>query len=112
VIIGSWAATPSPGAEQRGRWGSSSASVEGAYNLAGVRSSAIDATIDALLAARSYPGFVAAARALDRLLISGDYVVPLFYAPQQWVAYSTKLGRPDHIPLFGVDLDAWWRREP
>ena len=57
MIIGSWIATPSPGAEQRGRWGSSSADVEGAYNLAGVRSSAIDAVIDALLAARSARGF-------------------------------------------------------
>ena len=111
MIIGSWVATPSPGAEQRGRWGSSSADVEGAYNLAGVRSSAIDAVIDALLAARSEEDFVAAARALDRLLISGFYIVPLFYAPQQWIAYSAKLGRPQRTPLFGVDLSTWWRRE-
>ena len=62
----------------------------GAYNLAGVRSSATDAVIDALLAARSQEDFVAAARALDRLLISGFYIVPLFYAPQQWIAYSAK----------------------
>jgi len=75
-----------------------------------VRSEAIDAVIDALLAARSQEDFVAAARALDRLLISGSYIVPLFYAPQQWIAYSRKLGRPERTPLFGVDLSAWWRR--
>ena len=37
--------------------------------------------IEALLAARSEEDFVAAARALDRLLISGFYIVPLFDAP-------------------------------
>jgi peptide/nickel transport system substrate-binding protein len=53
-----------------------------------------------------------AVRALDRLLISGFYIVPLYYAPEQWIAYSSKLGRPEETPLFGVDLAAWWRREP
>ena len=42
--------------------------------------------------------FVAAARALDRILISGFYIVPLFYAPEQWIAYSSKLGRPGGHP--------------
>ena len=112
MMMGAWIASPSPGAEQRGRWGSSSAAVEGAYNLSGVHSPAIDAVIDALLAARSKEDFVAAARALDRLIISGFYIVPLFYAPEQWIAYSAKLGAPQRTPLFGVHLDAWWFRGP
>ncbi len=112
VMVGSWIATPSPGAEQRGRWGSSSASVEGAYNLAGAASPAIDAMIDALLAAREEDDFVAATRALDRVLLSGFYIVPLFYAPDQWIAFSSGLGHPERTPLFGVNTDAWWRRAP
>ena len=112
VIPGTWTASPSPGNEQRGRWGSVSANAEGAYNIAGVASPAIDAMIAAMLAARSNDDFVAAVRALDRILISGFYIVPLYYAPEQWIAYSSKLGRPDVTPLFGVDLAAWWRREP
>ena len=112
VIPGTWTASPSPGNEQRGRWGSASANAEGAYNIAGVASPAIDAMIAAMLAARSNDDFVAAVRALDRVLISGFYIVPLYYAPEQWIAYSSKLGRPDVTPLFGVDLAAWWRREP
>jgi peptide/nickel transport system substrate-binding protein len=111
MMPGTWAASPSPGNEQRGRWGSSSADAEGAYNLAGVASPAVDAMIAAILAARSSEDFVAAARALDRVLISGFYIVPFYYAPEEWIAYSSKLGRPDVIPLFGVDLAAWWRRE-
>ena len=112
VMIGTWTASPSPGNEQRGRWSSAAANAQGAYNISGVASPAIDAMIAAILAAQSNEDFVAAVRALDRLLISGFYIAPLYYAPEQWIAYSAKLGRPEKTPLFGVELSAWWRREP
>jgi peptide/nickel transport system substrate-binding protein len=111
MMIGSWVASPSPGNEQRGRWSSAAADAQGAYNISGVRSPAVDAMIAAILAAKSDEDFTAAVRALDRLLISGFYIVPLYYAPEQWIAYSSKLGRPEQTPLFGVELSAWWRRE-
>ena len=47
---------------------------------------------------------------IDRLLISGFYIVPFYYAPEQWIAYSARLGRPGKTPLFGVATEAWWRR--
>jgi peptide/nickel transport system substrate-binding protein len=112
MMIGSWIASPSPGNEQRGRWSSAAADAQGAYNISGVRSPAVDAMIAGILAAKTSEDFVAAVRALDRLLISGFYIVPLYYAPEQWIAYSAKLGRPEMTPLFGVELPAWWRREP
>ena len=111
VMIGTWVASPSPGNEQRGRWSSAAANAEGAYNICGVASPAIDAMIAAILAAESSEDFVAAVRALDRLLISGFYIALLYYAPEQWIAYSAKLGRPEKTPLFGVELSTWWRRE-
>jgi peptide/nickel transport system substrate-binding protein len=110
MMIGSWIATPSPGAEQRTRWGSVSANMPGAYNICGVASPAVDAMIAAMLAAESREDFVAAVRALDRVLLSGFYIVPLFYAPDQWIAYSAKLGRPEKTPLFGVALDSLWSK--
>ncbi len=112
MMPGTWTASPSPGNEQRGRWSSAAAKADGAYNIAGAASPAIDAMIAAILSADSKEDFVAAVRALDRLLISGVYIVPLYYAPDVWIAYSAKLGRPETTPLFGVDLAAWWRREP
>jgi peptide/nickel transport system substrate-binding protein len=112
MIPGTWTASPSPGNEQRGRWGSTAANAEGAYNIAGVASPAVDVMIAAMLAAETSEDFVAAVRALDRVLISGFYIVPLYYAPETWIAYSSKLGRPAVTPLFGVDLATWWRREP
>src|SRR5271155_4915898 len=110
MTVGSWPASPSPGAEQRNRWGSASADPHGSYNLTGATSPAIDAMISAMLVARELDDFVAAVRALDRILLSGFYIVPLYYAPDQWIAYSSRLGRPERMPLFGANFDAWWSR--
>ncbi len=112
MTIGSWIASPSPGNEQRNRWSSAAATMEGSYNICGAASPAIDAMIAAVVAARDRDDFVAAVRALDRLLLSGFYIVPLFYAPDQWVAYSSALGHPDKTPLFGVATETWWRAKP
>jgi peptide/nickel transport system substrate-binding protein len=108
MIPAGFPASASPGAEQRGRWGSAAANQEGAFNVAGVRSPAVDAMISALLAATSEEDFVAAVRALDRVLLSGYYMVPFYHAKSQWIAYSARLGHPARTPLYGVDLDAWW----
>lgn len=105
-----WPGTPSPGNEQRNRWGSAAAARSGSHNHAGVASAAIDRLIDALLEARSREDFVSAVRALDRALLSGFYVVPLFYLNDQWLAHSNDLKRPDRTPLMGVNVDTWWRQ--
>jgi peptide/nickel transport system substrate-binding protein len=109
MMPGSWLASPSPGNEQRSRWGSMSANQEGSFNLAGVANPAVDAMIAALLAARSHEDFVAAVRAYDRVLLSGFYIVPLFYAPDQWIAHKAELRHPERLPLFGAALDTWWQ---
>jgi peptide/nickel transport system substrate-binding protein len=100
----------SPGIEQLGRWGSEAARVEGSFNLAGVSDPAVDAAIDAMLRARSKEDYVAAVRVLDRLLISGHYMVPTQYNAQQWLAHWNYLDHPDKTPLFGYQLPTWWRK--
>jgi peptide/nickel transport system substrate-binding protein len=64
--------------------------------------------IQALLAAQTYEDLTSAVRALDRVLLSGDYVIPLFHVPRQWAAYWSHLRMPERTPLFGVDFDTWW----
>ncbi len=56
-------------------------------------------------------------RAYDRVLLSGFYIVPLFHAPDQWVAASTKLARPRTLPRHGsptggATLETWWKTQP
>ena len=103
-----WPVSLSPGNEQSFRWGSNAAETEGTLNYPGVRSAGVDAMIEALLKAKDRRDFVAAVRALDRLLLSGDYVIPLFHLPRQWVAHWKDLRRPETTPLYGYQIDTWW----
>lgn len=100
----------SPGIEQIGRWGSSSAKVEGSFNLAGVADPAIDAAIEAMLNARAKDDYVAAVRVLDRLLISGNYMVPMQHNTEQWIAYWNTLQHPKKTSLSGYQLPTWWKK--
>ena len=108
MIQNYWGVSLSPGNEQSFRWGSQAAVTEGSFNYPGVKSEAVDAMIAALLRAEDRTSFVSAVRALDRVLLSGDYVVPLFYLPRQWVAHWRTLKRPAKTPLYGYRLDTWW----
>ena len=103
-----WPVSLSPGNEQSFRFGSEAAKTEGSFNYPGVKSAGIDAMIEALLKAKDRKGFVAAARALDRLLLSGDYVIPLFHLPRDWVAHWSDMKRPETTPLYGYQIDSWW----
>lgn len=117
MMIGTWAASASPGNEQRNRWTSASADQESSFNLTGARSPALDALIDDLLSAKTHDDFVTAVRAYDRVLLSGFYVVPLYHAQDQWSAHWTRIARPSKLPhyaapLFNVTLDTWWKKDP
>jgi peptide/nickel transport system substrate-binding protein len=117
MMIGIWAASASPGNEQRNRWSSASADQESSFNLAGAKSPAIDALIQAMLGAKTHEDFVTAVRAYDRVLLSGFYIVPLYHAQKQWSAHWTRIARPSNIPhyaspLFGLTLDTWWKKDP
>ena len=108
MIENRWEQSLSPGNEQSVYWGSAAAGEDGSRNYMGVRSPAIDAMIAAMLRARERADFVAAVRALDRLLISGCYVVPLFYLPEQWVARWAFIAHPAHTSLYGYLPETWW----
>jgi peptide/nickel transport system substrate-binding protein len=112
VIQNVWSASLSPGNEQNYRWSTTAAESEGSFNYPGVKSQAADAMIAAMLAAQTREDFVSAVRALDRVLISGSYVVPLFRLPQQWVAHWQHLVPPKRSTLSGFRIDTWWIKDP
>ncbi|MBI1384118.1 MAG: ABC transporter substrate-binding protein [Rhizobiales bacterium] len=110
MIQNAWGASLSPGNEQLYRWSSESAASEATFNFAGVKSPAVDAMIAQLLAAHDREAFVSAARALDRALISGNYVLPLFHLQEQWVAHAARLEAPRTTSLWGYQIDTWWQK--
>jgi len=109
MIQNRWDQSLSPGNEQAFYWGAAAADQPGTRNYMGVKSPAVDAMIAALLKAQDRGDFVAAVRALDRVLISGFYVIPLFYLPAQWVARWTTVARPATTSLYGYLPETWWR---
>lgn len=109
MVAGSLSASLSPGAEQTWRWGTVSVEPEGTFNYAGANDPAIDAMIDALVNARGREDFAAAVRALDRILISGHYAIPLYHLREKWVAHWSHVKFPDGgTPLYGYQLPVWW----
>ncbi|RXF75090.1 ABC transporter substrate-binding protein [Hansschlegelia zhihuaiae] len=109
MIIYNWVSSLSPGTEQKKYWSVAAADTPGERNYMGAKQKAVDAMIAALLAARERPDFVSAVRALDRVLLSGFYVVPLFHVKEQWIARWRSVERPAVTPLYGPALETWWR---
>jgi peptide/nickel transport system substrate-binding protein len=110
MIPNRWDQSLSPGNEQLFYWSSAAADQDGTRNYMGVKSPAIDAMIAAMLRARAREDFVAAVRALDRVLMSGFYVVPLFHLPVQWVARWAAIQHPQRSSLSGYLPETWWRK--
>lgn len=112
MIENRWDESLSPGNEQAFYWGSAAAAEPGSRNYMGIRSRAADAMIAALLSAHERGEFVAAVRALDRVLMSGIYVIPLYHLPAQWVARWTTIRHPDATSLSGYLPETWWQAQP
>ncbi|MGL5117225.1 MAG: extracellular solute-binding protein [Beijerinckiaceae bacterium] len=108
-LIWSYGVSASPGTEQPNRFSSLSAAREGSLNYAGVRSPSVDAALEALRAATGREDYIDAVRALDRALLSGFYVLPLYFAPERWLARKAELRRPERLPRFDINFESWWR---
>ncbi|WP_146591990.1 extracellular solute-binding protein [Puniceibacterium confluentis] len=102
----------SPGNEQKLYWGSAGVSEPGSRNLMGMNSPAAEAMIDVLLNAADQEDFVAAAKALDRVLTTGRYVIPIYQWNVSRIAHAKELKFPEKLPIYGDwsgwHPDVWW----
>ncbi|MBO22327.1 MAG: hypothetical protein CMM26_08165 [Rhodospirillaceae bacterium] len=110
LVFGFWGVTLSPGNEQQNYWSSETAEQPGGRNWAGVSDPAVDAMITALGEARNRTELVAAASALDRILMWNHYVLPLYHNAGQRIAYWSRIGRPETVPIYGLRLETLWDR--
>ncbi len=105
----------SPGNEQMLYWGAAGVTEPGTRNWMGMNSPAAEAMIKALLTATDPQEFTAATRALDRVLTSGRYVVPIWYSEVSRIAHARQLQYPDRLPIYGDWLgfqpDVWWYQD-
>lgn len=101
-----------PGPELREAYGSRAAAIPGSNNLAGIENPVIDALLDKIAGAESRASLTTACRALDRVLRSGRYWIPMWYSPEYRLAVWDMFGRPAKLPTYGLGVPGlWWYDE-
>lgn len=110
MIIAYWGQSLSPGNEQRDFWGSESAKRDGSRNYAGIADPAVDALIEKVIYASDREELVAAAHALDRVLLWNDFVIPAWTLNFTRTARWDRFAHPPQLPRysFGFPTIWWW----
>jgi microcin C transport system substrate-binding protein len=106
----------SPGNEMFDMFGSKAADIKGSDNAWGLKDPVVDKLVEALVAATSRKQLVAAARALDRVLLHKYIVVTHWYSSTHRVAYRNRFGIPAKAPLYyqadPYVISSWWEQKP
>ncbi len=112
MMFNVWSMSLSPGNEQTLYWGSDGVTQEGTRNYMGMNSAAADAMIRQILSSESQDDFIAATQALDRVLTTGRFVIPVWYNNVSRLAHRSELKFPDTLPVYGDWLgflpEVWW----
>jgi microcin C transport system substrate-binding protein len=107
---------PNPGQEFAEYFGSKAADIPDSSNLSGVKSPAVDALVRAMVSAETQPSYLAACRALDRVISHSHYLLPQWYSGVTRMAYNAwRLDKPVVTPPYIIrgDLwavDTWWAK--
>ncbi len=92
-------------------FGSETADVS-AFNLAGLKSPAVDRLIGVVLAAQDKEALTAATKALDRVLRAERFWIPQWNKNTYTVAYYDMFGRPATPAPYALgEMDFWWYDE-
>jgi microcin C transport system substrate-binding protein len=110
IVVSSWGQSLSPGNEQREYWGSQAADMAGSRNIIGIKNPAVDKLIERVIFTKDREDLVAATRALDRVLLWNNYVVPQWNYPKVRTARWDRFGRPSELPKYGLSgfPQLWW----
>jgi microcin C transport system substrate-binding protein len=111
MILYNWQNTLSPGTEQSVYWGCASASQKGRFNYAKICHPAIENLVAQIPDSTTPEDMQTRVRALDRVLISEKYTIPLFYMGRDFVASWTRVSRPATSSLYGNIMETWWFSE-
>ncbi len=111
MIKNTWRVSLSPGNEQQFYWGSEVGKNEGSKNYAGVNSPVVDFLIEKLIGAKTRDELTTTIHALDRVLLWGHYVIPLYHSGIDRIAYWDFLEYPKNIPLYGIVIESWWANQ-
>jgi microcin C transport system substrate-binding protein len=109
IAIDRFSFSATPGDSLRSFFSSQAAALKGSNNLAGIANPAVDALIDAIIAADTRAALTTACRALDRVIRAGRYWIPQWYKASHWIAYWDVFGHPPAQPRYFRGIpDTWW----
>jgi microcin C transport system substrate-binding protein len=110
IITFAWGQSVLPGNEQRGYWGSAAADQAGSNNVMGIKNPAVDEMIEKIIYAKTRDDLVAAAKALDRILLWNNYVVPQWSYAKLRTARWDRFSHPETMPKYGMSAfpAVWW----
>lgn len=113
LVYTGWGQSNSPGNEQLDYWGSEAADVDSSRNYAGIKDPAVDALIQRIIFAKDRDELVAATKALDRVMMAQQYVIPSYTILADRIAYWDRFGHPDPYPRFSIGFPTvwWWDAE-
>lgn len=111
MAIISYPVSQLPGNEQREYWGSESADIKGSNNIIGIKNPVVDDLIKGLVAVQKKEDYVAYVKALDRVLLSENYMIFQWYSPYSRIAYRNKFGKPAAKYKIGFQPYLWWVKE-
>ena len=105
-----WRETQMPGGELHDYYGSQAADQSGSDNVIGIKNPAVDAMIEHVVLAKNYDDLAAAAKALDRILLWNNYLVPQWSYSKLRTARWDRFGHPDPLPRYGISAfpTLWW----
>ena len=115
LMVASYPQSQSPGNELYNLWHSSSANEEGSRNLIGINNKVIDKLIEHVVFAKNRADVIVAARALDRVMLHQEYLIPNWYIAVHRLAYWDKFSYPKKkLPLYfsaeNWALSTWWKK--
>lgn len=111
VIIGGYSGLSMPGSEQKDFWGSQSVNSKGSYNIIGVNDPIVDELIKKLIETQDNELYTAYVKALDRILLFGNYVIFNWYTKTDRIAFWDKFSFPKNNLKTGFNIHTWWIKE-
>jgi len=115
MIVGSFSQSMSPGNELLNMFHSVSAEKKGSRNYMGMSDPVVDSLVEKIISSENRANLVIACRALDRVLLNANYLVPNWYINTHRVAYWDKFNRPKNTPLYYYPIEwmisSWWLKK-
>ncbi|MFT5806059.1 MAG: microcin C transport system substrate-binding protein [Moritella dasanensis] len=101
----------SPGNEQLSMWGSEFANVPGTLNRIGLQDPVVDTLVMQVIKAEDRDSLITATKALDRVLLWKNLMIPQWHISSYRVAYWQQIQRPEKLPKYGLAIDSWWHKD-